>query len=565
MPSVTSDDNPGPRPDRPRGADLYVPPMAATPPRALRRLAVALLALAVVPAAAFAVLQGVVQSESEARLAQIRDDQLDGLLFSVNQNAWDTATGWADRLARTPGLDGDDAAAARAAQTFLAGAPTVQLVLAADTARADVRALAAGADAPLRASDGTAWAYRPPGADRTFRGDVRALLPDTLVDRLLAQRTAGYRKIEPVPLGQGGLALVFAADPVRAGGPPRLLGMVLDPDAFVTTFVMPKLRDVARGGVELGVFRGQTGAPVAATAALTWADVERHRPLWLLPDYAVGARVGEGSVEAALRRRVGQSLWLVGGVSVVLGLGALFAWRGVRREVEVARLREDFVSNVSHELRTPLALIRLYAETLAAGRVPPGREGRYVDTILSESERLSRLVGNVLHFHRFERGTARTERRPLDLAALAREVAERYRPVVERAGCSLAVAASAPLPVSADADALSEALVNLLDNAVKYGGPGPVEVSAARDGDRAVVTVGDRGPGVALADRERVFEPFVRVQPESADGLVHTAKGTGLGLALVRRIAEAHGGDAVLAARDGGGAAFALSLPLSDA
>lgn len=539
--------------------------MPAPPPRALRRLAVALLALAVAPAAAFAVLQGVVQSESEARLAQIRDDQLDGLLFSVNQNAWDTATGWADRLARAEGLGGPDAVAVPAARAFLAETPTVQFVVTADTGRTDVRALTAGADRPARpAADGT-WAYRPPGSDRVYRGDVGALLPDTLVARLLAQREAGYRKIEPVPMPGGGLALVFAAAPLRPGGPPRLLGMVLDPGPFVETFVMPKLRDVARGGVELGVFHGAEPGPVAATAPLVWADVERHRPLWLLPEYVVGARVGEGSVEAALRRRVGQSVGLIGGVSVILGLGALFAWRGVRREVEVARLREDFVSNVSHELRTPLALIRMYAETLAAGRVPPGREGRYLDTIVSESERLSRLVGNVLHVQRFDRGTARVERRPLDLAALVAAVAERYRPVVERAGCTLAVCADGPVPVSADPDALSEAVVNLLDNAVKYGGAGPIGVRAAREGGAAVVAVADRGPGVPASERDRVFEPFVRVQPASADGLAHTAKGTGLGLALVRRIAEAHGGAAAVRDRPGGGAVFALTLPLSAA
>ncbi len=514
--------------------------MPSTPPRALRRLAVALLALAIAPAAAFAVLQGVVQSESDARLAQIRDDQLDGLLFSVNQNAWDTVSGWADRLARTPGLDGDSAEVAAA--VFLTSAPAVRFVAVADTARAEVRAFG-------KAPDGT---------------EVRALLPDTLVSRLLVQRAAGYRKLEPVPLADGRLALVFVADALRPGGPPRLLALALDPETFVEAFMMPKLREVARGGVELGVFQASRPEPVAATAALARADVERQRPLWLLPDYTLGARVGEGSVEAALRRRVGQSLGLLGGVSVILGLGALFAWRGVRREVAVARLREDFVSNVSHELRTPLALIRMYAETLAAGRVPAGREPRYYATILAESERLSRLVGNVLHFNRFERGTARVSPQPLDLGVLVAEVAERYRPVVEQADCTLSVDVQ-PLAVAADADALSEAVVNLLDNAVKYGGPGPIEVRASRTRATAVVEASDRGPGLAPADRERVFEPFVRVQPASADGLVHTAKGTGLGLALVRRIALAHGGTALASARDGGGATFTLTLPLTDA
>ena len=538
--------------------------MPTSPPRALRRLAVALLALAVVPAGAFAVLQGAVQSESEARLAEIRDEQLDGLLFSVNQTAWDVAATWADRLARAPvGVPGDTEAT-RAARAFLEATPAVRFVLAADTARADVAYYGLPAPPEIRAADDTTG-YGPYAAYATGAGRIEAetVLPDALVERLLAQRAVGYRKLEPVALEGGGLLLVFAADPLDGPGGPRVLGLGVDPGPFVETVVMPTLREVGRGGVAFGVFREGAAEPTASTAEIAWADVERQRPLWLLPDHVVGARVGEGSAEAALRRRAWQSLALFGGVSAILAVGALFAWRGVRREVEVARLREDFVSNVSHELRTPLALIRMYGESLAQGRVPADRTPRYYETIVAEAERLSRLVGNVLHVNRFERGTAQVDRRPLDLGSLAAEIGERYRPVVEREGCALHVAPAAEaLPVLGDHDALAEALVNLLDNAVKYGDGGPVELAARRDDGRAVVEVADRGPGIPEADRERVFEPFVRVQPASADGLVHTAKGTGLGLALVRRIADAHGGTATVAARDGGGSLFRLALPL---
>lgn len=513
----------------------------------LRRLAGVLLALAVVPALAFAAAQVFVQSESEAQLARLRDEQLDGLLFSVNQNAWDVATTWADRLDRAQATDHPDdvGVGGPSAEAFVAATPAVPSFVVADTS---LRAFAA-----LQMTN--------PGDPGAVLAAFQEVITPALVRSLLDQRALGYRKLEPAPLPDGRLGLVFVAD--GAGGPPRVLCMIVEPEPFVRGVVMPKLREVALGGVELGVFRAGQSAAVASTAPISHAEVERERPLWLLPAYTVGARVGEGSAEATLRRRLVQSLLLLGGVTVVLGAGAWVAWRGVRREIEVARLREDFVSNVSHELRTPLALIRMYGESLAQDRVPDDRKPRYYDTIVAESERLSRLVGNVLHFNRFERGTAQTASAPLDLNALAAEIAERYRTVVERADCRLGLSLADDLPeVLGDRDALSEALVNLIDNAVKYGGEGQtVEVRTRRLGDGAAVEVADRGPGIPEADRERVFEPFVRVQPESADGLVHTAKGTGLGLALVRRIALAHGGAASVEPRDGGGSVFRLTLP----
>ena len=522
-------------------------PPPASP--SLRRLAGALLALAVVPALAFAAAQVFVQSESEVRLAQIRDDQLDGMLFSVNQNAWDVTSSWADRIVRLD-LPAPAGKAGRpvhrtapAADAFFEATPAVRDIVVADTS--------------LRSVD----LYQPA---MSLSEDTAAALRDAigpaLVRQLAAQSASGYRKLEPVTVGDD-LALVFVDGAAAA---PLVYAAVVAARPFVESVVTPKLHEVASGGVALGVFAGGRGV-VSVGGPLGPGEAERERPLWLLPGYSVGARVGEGSVEALLRRRLGQVLLLLGGVTLVLGAGAWSVWRGVRREMEVARLREGFVSNVSHELRTPLALIRLYAESLATGRVPPDRRQRYYDTLVAETERLSRLVGNVLHFDRFQRDAARLSAERLDAGALAAEIAERYRPVVERGDCTLATDIGQGLWVRADRDALSEALVNLIDNAVKYGGPGEVTLGAAADDGRVVLSVADRGPGVPAADRERVFDPFVRVQPDSADGLVHTAKGTGLGLALVRRIADAHGGRADVQARDGGGALFTLSLPMADA
>ncbi|MGB3541735.1 sensor histidine kinase [Rubrivirga sp.] len=495
-------------------------------PSSLGRLAGALFALALVPALAFAAMQIFVQSESERQLADLRNEQLEGLLFWVNQNSWDTASVWADRLARS-GASPDDAT------RFLQDTPAVRSVLEADSTGTPVQW--SGDEAP------------PP-------------VPEAVAQRLLAQHQVGYRKIEPVALEDGTLALTFAADGVAPDAPPRLLAMIVEPDDLLDTAVLPTLRDQLRGSVAFGIFREDDPSPVASTPGFARVNVEHEAGLWLLPGHVAGIRPEGASAEASMRRRLWQSLLLIGGVTAGLGVGALLVWRGVRREIEVARLREDFVSNVSHELRTPLALIRMYAESLQQGRVPEAKRPRYYDTLVAESERLSRLVGNVLQYNRFERGTATVDRSPVDVSEIAAEIADRYRPVVERDGGTLEVDLEDVPTVAGDRDLLSEALVNLIDNAVKYGG-GAVEVATRATEKAVVLEVADRGSGIDTADLERVFEPFVRLQPESDDGLVHTAKGTGLGLALVQRVAVSHNGSVTATARDGGGTVFHLSLP----
>ncbi|MEM6328304.1 MAG: hypothetical protein AAF791_14410, partial [Bacteroidota bacterium] len=231
--------------------------MAASSPRALRRLAVALLALAIVPAGAFAVLQGVIQSESERQLAQIRDDQLDGLLFSVNQDAWDTASLWADRLTRATA----DTTDFQQRFGFLSGNPAIRYVVESDTTGNITACYGAAVPPGLRTEgDTTGYALAP-------RVDRDSLFMPDRVRLLLSQHAAGYRKLEPVPL-EGGLALLFVADGEASADPPRLLAMVLDPGPFVDDVVMPKLRDVAQGGVDLGVFVEGESAPIASTGEI---------------------------------------------------------------------------------------------------------------------------------------------------------------------------------------------------------------------------------------------------------------------------------------------------------
>ena len=251
-------------------------------------------------------------------------------------------------------------------------------------------------------------------------------------------------------------------------------------------------------------------------------------------------------------------------VLAILAAGALLV-RQVRLSEAEAALKTSFVANVSHELKTPLTTIRLYAELLAQGRVrDEARRTDYPVTIGRETQRLARLVGNVLDFSRLEQGRKKYDRTAFDLAAELRRLAATHAPRLAEAGLELRVEAPESLLVTTDRDAVEQIVLNLLDNACKYAAAGG-EVSlllrrASGAADAGVeLRVADRGPGVPVDQCERIFEKFHRVD----DRLTAEKGGAGLGLSIARRLARGLGGDLRCEARPGGGAGFVFTLPPS--
>jgi signal transduction histidine kinase len=224
----------------------------------------------------------------------------------------------------------------------------------------------------------------------------------------------------------------------------------------------------------------------------------------------------------------------------VLGLAAIYRMVGVA--VSYAEQRSNFVAAVTHELKTPLTAIRMYGEMLRDGLVASeAKRDEYHRHITAESERLSRLVDNVLELSRLQNGTRRVRLERGDLGAVCRDVAALVRPHVEGAGFALRLDLDSTLPaVRFDRDALMQVLFNLVDNAVKYAnGAAAKEIvlGCRRDADGLRLVVRDRGPGVPAAHLRRIFEPFYRGENE----LTRRAKGTGIGLALVQGLADEMG------------------------
>jgi signal transduction histidine kinase len=279
----------------------------------------------------------------------------------------------------------------------------------------------------------------------------------------------------------------------------------------------------------------------------------------VLPFLELAVRPASGTVWAGRARR--DLLIYSGATLLILGLlvmGVLLLTRDVSREMRLNQLRADFVSRVSHELKTPLTLIRLYGETLLEGGSFPEEERRgFYQIITRESERLTHLIDKVLTFARIERGQKQYQLREGDLGAAVACTVEVYAQYLQRRGFTLSANSAAGLPpVRFDPDGVSQALLNLLDNAVKYSGESRlVGVHLRAENSKVILEVEDHGAGIAPSEQEKIFQQFYRVPADETRG------GYGLGLFLVRHVMEAHGGSVEVDSECGRGSRFRLVFP----
>lgn len=284
----------------------------------------------------------------------------------------------------------------------------------------------------------------------------------------------------------------------------------------------------------------------------------------VLPFYEVAIRLSDDRFDAWVRSVATANLAIIAVTLLVILTAAAFALRFILHEMELSELKSTFVSNVSHELKTPLALIRLFSETLEMGRVTePEKQKEFLRIIHKESDRLTHLINNVLDLSRIEQGKKSYRLEPVDLAAIVRETLTAYQYQLEQQGFTVESRIEETLPpVRADGAALTQAILNLMDNAIKYSGATKyLHVELARKGAEALIVVEDHGAGIPAREQANIFEKFYRVEK----GLVHDVKGSGLGLALVKHIVDGHGGRIAVDSHPGQGSRFTIFLPLEEA
>jgi signal transduction histidine kinase len=349
--------------------------------------------------------------------------------------------------------------------------------------------------------------------------------------RAAAQANAEFSVLPAAP----GRFAVFRARPDQRA----IEGFVVDADALVETLQRRVLEEQGLGNLaRVRAARQQPNAysrgslELGSASALGFESAYRFDHRFAEPFAAIVARLDLAPLDDQGAADLLYAFAAALALAIVLGLYALYRMAAVR--VRFAERRNNFVAAVSHELKTPLTAIRMYSEMLRDGMVEDeGKRQQYYDTITAETERLSRLINNVLELSRLERRERPVQLIAADVTPLVREVVEVFRPHAQQAGFLLELVADPDLPaVRFDRDALTQVLFNLLDNALKYGDAPErrILVRCTRSEQGGVcVSVADNGQGVADSQLRAIFEPFYRVQTE----LTRTQQGTGIGLALV--------------------------------
>ncbi len=352
-------------------------------------------------------------------------------------------------------------------------------------------------------------------------------------------------EIDPLELGVLDTGHLVLFRNVWRDGQRYVQGALIDREAFVATAIeMPYRASSVGAASHLSVaFQGRVLDRLAAagdayrSADLAGTVLHRVRLSPPLGDVELSFLVG------SLPPAPGTTLlaWVAVTLAAVLSVGSFLMYRFGVGQMRLARQQQDFVSAVSHELKTPLTSIRMYGEMLKAGWADEAKRQTYYEYIHSESERLSRLIENVLQLARLTRNTQRFDLKSVTVAELLDLVRSKVATQVERAGFVLTVRNEAPADaaVVADGDCFAQIFINLVDNALKFSAGAAnkaVEIAARRTGDGHVLfTVRDYGPGVPKAQMKKIFELFYRAENE----LTRETVGTGIGLALVRQLALA--------------------------
>jgi signal transduction histidine kinase len=350
-----------------------------------------------------------------------------------------------------------------------------------------------------------------------------------------------------------------------------LVGMVVDNDHF-RRVVLPSAIEKSVPGCE-----GNSGSP--RNLLCTVHDGQGHlvlgesrtddgamevtgRLAYIFSDWQLGLGGGTMTAEEWARSNFTLNVSLSALLALVLVGGIVLALRTASREIKLSRMKSDFVSNVSHELRTPIASIRVFGEFLRLGRAESeDKRRRYGEYIETESRRLTQLINNILDFSKIESGAKTYDFETSQIETIVGEAARTLEVGLRHKGVRLRYEhPDTPLPpIEVDPDAITQAVSNLVDNAVKYsGGSEEVQLTLSRSNGEALISVEDTGIGISREEQGKIFDRFHRV----STGLVHNVKGSGLGLSIVSHIARAHGGSVSVHSEPGQGSTFTIHLPL---
>jgi len=485
-------------------------------------------------------------SEREKIIENIYSEQLNTIIFSVNQYAEDVLQSWAGKISNIY-LNQNNIQHELEFKKLLKENPSMLIVVISNTTFSN-----------------NIQFYTKKGyssSESAIKKMQNILINNAEpINELKELYKIGYKKIHTLSNQLDDTPLLSFIIKDR-NGETKIAIMAINIEDFINNILIKRINPISGSDLTVSIFHNEDLVLNSSGNNVLFEELIESKNLWNFPNYFLGISTSHASISDIVKERstINIVILIILNMLIISGLG--FVFYNIRKEIKLSQLKSDFVSNVSHELRTPLSLIGMFAETLEMHRTNSEEEkDEYYRIIRKETERLTHIVNSILNFSRMESETKKYNFDIVNLNEIIDEVLKTYKYELKNGKNKYSVNKFDPVPnLNLDKEAITEAIINLIDNALKYCESNcNIEISTGINGHFVYVEVSDNGIGISKDDQKRIFEKFYRV----SSGNVHNTKGSGLGLTLVKNIMVAHGGHVKVESKLGSGSKFTLQFPI---
>jgi signal transduction histidine kinase len=511
--------------------------------KTINKIVLLTLLILVLPISAFFIYQFASLNESEKEINKIYIQQLEAVIYSVNQYSEDVVSSWISDIAKIQSLDKTHYE--KDFKKILDDNNSISSLFISD----------------LNFTETMIFSRFSSEEESILKDSVKKVLvaKKPVIEKLWNYFSKGYQKIEPI----GRISrdsLYVCLFPLRSEDNKNIIGgITIDPIQFIQQNLVSKISQGAGNEFVLAISADNDNRIIYSSENINESQMIIKKSLWLLPGMSLGLKMKSGTIEGLVSQRFYENIIILGLLLLILTIGIILIIYNIRKELGLAQLKSDFITNVSHELRTPLALISMYSETLALDRIKTEeKKHEYYSVIHNETNRLSKIVNSILNFSKMENESRKFNFQNCNLIEISNEVFKSYDYHIKSKGFVYTLNYADNIEeIFADNDAISESIINLIENTLKYStDKKEFKIIINTNGEGPYWEIKDYGIGISREDQHKIFDKFYRV----SSGLVHSTKGTGLGLSLVKQIMAAHNGEIIVESSLGSGSKFRLQF-----
>lgn len=505
--------------------------------RTVAKISLVLLFIVALPISFYLVREYSSLSKNEQMIERVFSTQLGSILFSVNQYSENVLNQWCQGLGQPVEPGGE--LMKTMANNLLQNNQAIRSIRFLNLTHPEVLAK-----------------FTREGDTVTFK----SWPSDNMVKTMREYLGNNYQRLNAEPSGDN---ILYCFLPKNKAGQ-LACQLLIEPQTFINQNLWAQIQQISQEIFYIHIKNKRTGELLYSPEdGLEPTDSLQTADMWYLPGYELGIRLKEKTIYELASERSQRDNYMLLGIAMLVLLGFLFVVINIRRVIRLAALESEFVANVSHEIRTPLALINMYIETLLLKRVTnKEKQEEYLKTIQQESSRLTDIVNRILNFSRVEKNRQLYRFEMTDLNKLVPQIIGSVQSLLDSAQVEYSFSPEAGHAfVFADGEAVKDMLLNLIDNAIKYGSETGkrIKISLLRKKNQIWIEVEDNGVGISIKNQKYIFDQFYRV---TEGDLAHQAKGSGLGLNLVKRMMKAHGGNVAVRSKVGEGSTFILKFPV---